>query len=136
MNSNPAKRGGKSQLPLPGYAGVTIKKFDISGLLRLGPGGKELLGKKHRPGWPSSRRLQPASAGCGGRNGRPDFVELPSGLSLRVEDSRAAGRPSNGISMSLGKNGSPARPMKWKLPHDFCAEGPCPRAWHEIEGHF
>jgi len=119
MNSNPAKCGGKSQLPLPGYAGVTIKKFDISGMLRLGPGGKELQGKKHRPGWPSSGRLQPASAGCGGRNGRPDFGEL----------SRAAGRPYNGISLSLGKNGSPARPMKWKLRHDLCAEGPCPRAW-------
>ena len=35
------------------------------------PGGKDLLGKKHRPGWPSSWRLRSASAGCGGPIGRP-----------------------------------------------------------------
>jgi hypothetical protein len=29
----------------------------------------------------------------------------------------------------------PASSMKWKPPHGFCAEGPCPRAWHPIEGH-
>jgi hypothetical protein len=25
--------------------------------------------------------------------------------------------------------------MKWKPPHDFCGQGPCPRAWHPMEGH-
>ena len=35
------------------------------------PGGKELLGKKHRPGGASPRRLRPASAECGGLIGRP-----------------------------------------------------------------
>ena len=29
----------------------------------------------------------------------------------------------------------PARSMKWKPPHDFCPEGPCPRACHPPEGH-
>jgi hypothetical protein len=29
----------------------------------------------------------------------------------------------------------PARSMKWKPPHGCCPEGPCPRAWHQIEGH-
>ena len=40
-------------------------------MLGLWPGGKELLGKKHRPGWPSSWRLRPNSARCGGPIGRP-----------------------------------------------------------------
>ena len=40
-------------------------------MLGLWPGGKELPGKKHRPGWPSSWRLRPTSAACGGPNGRP-----------------------------------------------------------------
>jgi hypothetical protein len=22
--------------------------------------------------------------------------------------------------------------MKWKMPHDFCPEAPCPRAWHPL----
>ena len=47
-----------------------LLEFDISGMLQLWPGGKELLGKKHRPGWPSSWRLRPASAGYGGPIGR------------------------------------------------------------------
>jgi hypothetical protein len=25
----------------------------------------------------------------------------------------------------------PAWSMKWKPPHGFCPEGPCPRAWHQ-----
>ena len=54
-------------------------------MLGLWPGGKELLCKKHRPGWPSSWRLRPAPAGWGGLNGRP------------------AGRSYNGIILSLGK---------------------------------
>ena len=62
-------------------------KIDNPGMLRLWPGGKELLGKKHRSGWPSSGKLRPASAGCGGLIGRP------------------AGRPYNGITLFLGKEG-------------------------------
>jgi hypothetical protein len=44
---------------------------DISGMLGLWPGGKELPGKKHRPGGPSSWGLRPASAASGGLIGRP-----------------------------------------------------------------
>ena len=69
-----------------------LSEFEISGMLGLWPGGKGLLGKKHRPGWPSSGRLRPASAGCGGLNGR------------------TGGRPSNGMTLSLGKEGL-ARPV-------------------------
>ncbi len=90
------------------------------------PGGKDLLGKKHRPGWPSSRRLGPASAGCGGPIGRPDFGDL----------SRAAGRPYPEKTLYIyGSTGWPAWSMKWKPPHSFCPEGPCPRAWHSVENH-
>ena len=59
--------------------------FDISRMLGLWAGGKELLGKKHRPGLPISWGLRPASSGCGGLNGRP------------------AGRPYNGITLSSEK---------------------------------
>jgi hypothetical protein len=34
-----------------------------------------------------------------------------------------------------GSNGWPARAMKGKPPHDFCPEGPCPRAWHRTGGY-
>jgi hypothetical protein len=70
---------------------VRLRRIDISGMLRLWPGGKELLGKKHPSGWPFSATLRPASTGRGGLIGRPDFGDLPSGLSFRVEDSRAVG---------------------------------------------
>jgi len=34
-----------------------------------------------------------------------------------------------------GSGGWPAPSMEPKPPHDFCPEGPCPRAWHPTEGH-
>ena len=40
-------------------------------MLGLWPGGKELPGKKHRPGGPRSEGLRPASAAYGGLIGRP-----------------------------------------------------------------
>jgi hypothetical protein len=52
------------------------------------------------------------------------------------------GAPTTESPCPWGKKGWPARAMKWKLPpvvgshrHDFCPEGPCPRAWLQIEGH-
>jgi hypothetical protein len=96
-------------------------------MLGLWPGGKELPGKKHRPGGPFSRRLRPASAECGGLFGRPagrPYLErTPSSEVQKV------GPPCT----ILGTG--PAWTVKWKLPHGFCPEGPCPRAWHQAEGH-
>ena len=44
--------------------------FGISKILGLWSGGRELGCKKHRPGEPTSWRLRPASAECGGPTGR------------------------------------------------------------------
>ena len=90
---------------------------DISGMPGLWPGGKDLGRKKHRPGWPSSRRHRPASAENGGLYGDPP------------------GRPYRESTQRLDYSAVPARAMKWKPPHGFCAQGPCPRAWHPVEGH-
>jgi hypothetical protein len=46
-------------------------RIDIFGVIESWPGGKELLGKKHRLGWPSCWMLRLSSAGCGGLIGRP-----------------------------------------------------------------
>jgi len=77
-----------------------MRRHDNSRMLLLWPGGKDLPGKKHRPGWPFSRNLWPASAGWGGLIGRP------------------AGRPYPERILSMGRpEGWPSWSMKWKPPH-------------------
>jgi len=119
----------------PAFAGVTLQetfyeiinigkrnvlphgRIDIFAMLELWPGGKDLSGKKHRLGWPSSRMLRPASAG------------------MRRAD-RATGRsPLQGEDSFIGdSDGWPAWTLMRKLPHGFCPKGPCLRAWHKTEG--
>jgi len=73
----------------------------------------------------------------------PSGQKASAGLALSLEAStgfrrmrradRATGRsPLQGEDPFFGgSNGWPAWAMKWKLPHGFCPEGPCPRAWHQ-----
>jgi hypothetical protein len=65
------------------------------------------------------------------------FLEALTGFRKMRRADRAAGRsPLREENTFIGdSNGWPARPMKWKAPHGFCAEGPCPRGWHPIEEH-
>jgi hypothetical protein len=70
-----------------------------------------MMRKKHRREKNSSPESDRVSAEGGGRFGRPDFAELPSGLSPRVEDSRVAGRPYNGITRFVPKERL-ARPVQ------------------------
>ena len=82
------------------------------------PGGKELLGKKHRPGGPFAQTLRVISAeGSGPGGGDPPD------------------RPYKELTQAQSESAVPARPMKWKSPHGFCPEDPCPRAWHPVEEH-
>ncbi len=94
-----------------GLAPLRFYSLFFYGKPSLWPGSKAVMRKKHRREKNSSRRSNRFSAERGGPIGRPDFGELPSGLSLRVEDSRAAGRPYNGITLFLRKERL-ARPVQ------------------------
>jgi len=62
------------------------------------------------------------------------FDRLPQNAAGRLGDRPVA--PTRREPFPWGSSeGWPARSMKWKLPHDFCPEGPCPRAWHPTSGH-
>jgi hypothetical protein len=63
--------------------------------------------------------------------------EARTGFRRRRRAEGATGRspPLEENTFLGGLDGWPARSMKWKPPHDFCPEAPCPRAWHPTEVH-
>ncbi len=63
--------------------------------------------------WTPVRWHVPTTGRRGGRRRRPraDFGELPSGLSLRVEDSRAAKTPTPATDRSRARRPRPRRPL-------------------------
>jgi hypothetical protein len=67
------------------------------------PGSEGFARKKHRREKNHKPQVRSSFRRMARPIWRPDFGELPSGLNFRVEDSRAAGRPNNGITLFSGK---------------------------------